>query len=456
MDIGCGPHTLAFDRRPLIMGVLNVTPDSFSDGGRFDDAEAAVDHARLMAAEGADLIDVGAESTRPGAAPVGPAEELERLLPALEGIRRLDLGVPLSVDTAKPEVADRALAAGAHLVNDVSGARDEMLEAAARHGAPVIAMHMQGEPRTMQREPRYDDVVAEIREFLAGRVAAGKRRGVEVLVDPGIGFGKMLEHNLDLLANLGDLRELGAPIVLGVSRKSFLDRLLGGVPVDERLAGTLSVNAWAAALDAADVLRVHDVREHRQLADSIGAMRRRRRAAAPRRRVLARGIPCRCRVGVTARERAAPQELLVDVEVALAPAAFGAPDDLDRTVDYALIAAVARAVAAKDEYRLVETLAERIAAAVAENVSGRAGGDSGGADSVSSGADSVSGRVDRVSDRAGGGPGRTGDKAPSKPGAAASEGGYPSIEALRVRVSKPGAARDLGVAEVGTEVDWRP
>ena len=238
-------------------------------------------------------------------------------------------------------------------------------------------------------------------------MAAGKRRGVEVLVDPGIGFGKTLEHNLDLLANLGDLRELGAPIVLGVSRKSFLDRLLGGVPVDERLTGTLSANAWAAALDAADVLRVHDVREHRQLADSIGALRRRRRAAAPRRRVLARGIRCRCRVGVTAGERATPQELLVDVEVALVPAAFGAPDDLDRTVDYALIAELARAVAAGGEYRLVETLAERIAAAVADSISG-------------------------------------------------CESRRPLIETLRVRVSKPGAARDLGIAEVGAEIDWRP
>jgi dihydropteroate synthase/dihydroneopterin aldolase len=328
----------------------------------------------------------------------------------IEGIAGLDLSVPLSVDTAKPAAADRALAAGASMINDVSGAGEAMLEVAARHGAPVIAMHMRGEPRTMQQAPRYENVVAEIRDYLARRVAAGRRRNVDVLVDPGIGFGKTLEHNLELLANLDALRELGAPVVLGVSRKSFLDRLLGGVPVEERLAGTLAVNAWAAALDAADVLRVHDVREHRQLAESIAALRRRRRAPAPRRQVLARGIPCRCRVGVTAKERAAPQDLLVDIEVALTPAGPGAADDLDTTVDYAELAALAQAVAARDEYRLVETLAERIAVAITTDAGSRTGGAAG----------------------------------PKR------------IESLRVRVSKPGAARELGVAEVGAEIDWRP
>ncbi len=393
------------------MGVLNVTPDSFSDGGLFDRADRALDHARRMAAEGADVIDVGAESTRPGAAPVDLQEELSRLLPVIEGI--VGLGVPVSVDTAKPEAADRALAAGADMINDISGAGDAMLETAARHGAPVVAMHMQGEPRTMQRAPRYDDVVTEVRSFLAARTAAGRSRGVDVLVDPGIGFGKTLEHNLDLLANLSELRPLGAPVVLGASRKSFLDRLLGGVPVSERLAGTLAINAWAAALDAADMLRVHDVREHRQLAESIGALRRQRRAAAPRRRVLARGIPCRGRVGVTAEERAAPQDLTVDIEVMVAPTALAAaeaPDDLRGTVDYAEIAALVRTVAAGDACRLVETLAERIAAALADAGAAAAGG-------------SAARR---------------------------------RIESVRVRVMKPGAARELGVAEVGAEIDWRP
>ena len=409
MELACGAHTLRFDERPMVMGVLNVTPDSFSDGGLYDTPDRALEHARRMAAEGADLIDVGAESTRPGAAPVGLESELARLLPVVEGIASLDLGVALSVDTAKPEAADRALAAGASMINDVSGAGEAMLEVAARHGAPVIAMHMRGEPRTMQHAPRYDDVVAEIRDYLSARVTAGRRLGVHVLVDPGIGFGKTLEHNLELLANLPALRDLAAPVVLGVSRKSFLDRLLGGLPVEERLAGTLTVNAWAAALDAADVLRVHDVREHRQLAESIAALRRYRRAAAPRRRVLARGIPCRCRVGVTAQERAEPQDLLVDVEVSLAPAGLGAHDDLDTTVDYAELAARAQAVAARDEYRLVETLAERIAIAITADAGSNTGGTA----------------------------------APQR------------IESLRVRVSKPGAARELGVAEVGAEIDWR-
>ncbi|MDE2923200.1 MAG: dihydropteroate synthase [Acidobacteriota bacterium] len=406
MELVCGPHTLAFGDRPLVMGVLNVTPDSFSDGGLFDRRDQALDRARRMAAEGADLIDVGAESTRPGAEPVGLQDELARLLPVIEGIIALDLGVPLSVDTAKPEAADRALSAGAGMINDISGAGEAMLEVAARHGAPVIAMHMRGEPRTMQSAPRYDDVVAEIRDYLAKRVAAGRRFGVDVLVDPGIGFGKTLEHNLDLLANLRELRAVGAPVVLGTSRKSFLDRLLGGVAVEDRLAGTLAVNGWAAALDVVDVLRVHDVREHRQLAESIGVLRRYRRAPAPRRRVLARGIPCRCRIGVTARERSAPQDLVVDVEVNMAPAALGAPDALRETTDYAEIADLAQAVAAGGEYRLIETLAERIAVAVA--------------------------------------------------GPADGQETRKRIESLRVRVSKPGAARELGVAEVGAQIDWRP
>lgn len=406
MELTCGAHSLAFGDRPLVMGVLNVTPDSFSDGGLFDRQDKALERARRMAAEGADLIDIGAESTRPGAEPVVLEVELARLLPVIEGIASLDLGVPLSVDTAKPEAADRALSAGAGMINDISGAGEAMLEVAARHGAPVIAMHMRGEPRTMQHTPRYDDVVAEIRDYLAERVAAGRRFGVDVLVDPGIGFGKTLEHNLDLLANLRELRAVGAPVVLGTSRKSFLDRLLGGVAVEDRLAGTLAVNGWAAALDVVDVLRVHDVREHRQLAESIGVLRRYRRAPAPRRRVLARGIPCRCRIGVTARERSAPQDLVVDVEVNMAPAALGAPDALRETTDYTEIADLAQAVAAVGEYRLIETLAERIAVAVA-----------GPAD----------------------------DQETRK-----------RIESLRVRVSKPGAARELGVAEVGAEIDWRP
>ena len=410
MELVCGPHTLSFSDRPLVMGVLNVTPDSFSDGGTFHAADAAIEHARRMAAEGADLIDIGAESTRPGAEPVVLSEELARLLPVIEGIGRLDLGVPLSVDTAKPEAADRALAAGAHMINDISGAGEAMLEVAARHGAPVIAMHMQGEPRTMQREPRYGDVVAEIRNYLAERVAAGRRHGVDVLVDPGIGFGKTLEHNLDLLANLDELQQIGAPVVLGVSRKSFLDRLLGGVRVEERLSGTLAVNAWAAALGTADVLRVHDVEPHRQLAESIGALRLRRDRWTTRRRVLAQGIVCRSRIGVTSEERAEPQELLVDIDVTLTAGARGTHDDLDETVDYAELAAIAQAVAARDEVRLVETLAERIAASVGREISQAAGGSA----------------LRR------------------------------RIESLLVRITKPGAARELGAAEVGAEVDWRP
>ncbi len=413
MEIACSRRTFTFrpGQRPLVMGILNVTPDSFFDGGRHDDPGAAIEQARRLAADGADLIDVGAESTRPGARPVDAGDELGRLLPVIRGIARLGFDLPISVDTAKPEVADAALAAGADMINDVSGADEPMLEVAARHGAPVIAMHMQGEPRTMQQNPAYDDVTAEVSAFLAGRIEAGRRLGVQVLVDPGIGFGKALAHNLDLIANLGTLRQLGAPVVLGVSRKSFLDRLLGNVPTEERLAGTLAVDAWAAAFGFADIVRVHDVREHRHALKCVDALNRRRRPNTSGPRVLARGIACDCRIGVTTEERSATQQVLVDIEVTLGPAEFHTTnqrDDPGETLDYAELAAAARRVAAGGAYRLVETLAEDIAAVVASDAG------------------------------ANGAPGRR-----------------RFIQAARVRVTKPAAARALGAAAVGAEIDWQ-
>lgn len=242
------------------MGVLNVTPDSFSDGGRYVQPDAAVQHARLMVEEGATIIDVGGESTRPGAEPVPEAEELDRVVPVIERLRR-ELDCVISVDTMKPAVMDAACAAGAELVNDVLALQAPgALEVVARRRAAVCLMHMQGEPRSMQRDPRYGDVVAEVRDFLARRLQACAGAGIaaaSLLVDPGIGFGKTDAHNLRLMAELDTLLGLGRPVLVGVSRKSMLGRLLG-LPAERRLHPGLAVAAVAAWLGAS-VVRTHDV-----------------------------------------------------------------------------------------------------------------------------------------------------------------------------------------------------
>ena len=247
---------------PVVMGVLNVTPDSFSDGGRFLDVDAAVAHGLRMAEQGAAIVDVGGESTRPGADAVPLAEELARVVPVIEGIARRS-PVLLSVDTRKPEVIAAAVAAGAHLVNDVNGLRAPgALEAAARSGAAVCLMHMQGEPGTMQADPHYDDVLAEVCSFLQDRVSACRAAGIEparICVDPGIGFGKRLEHNLALLAGLPTVAALGYPVLVGVSRKSLVGMITGRPPGD-RLAGSVVLAALAVERGAA-IVRVHDVAE---------------------------------------------------------------------------------------------------------------------------------------------------------------------------------------------------
>jgi dihydropteroate synthase len=240
--------------------VLNVTPDSFSDGGEFLDVERAVAHARALVEEGADAIDVGGESTRPNAMAVPEAEELGRVLPVIERIRGL---APLSIDTTKAGVAARSLDAGATIVNDVSGATADpaMLSVVAERGAAIILVHRKGTPRTMNRLARYQDVVGEVRGFLAERVGAALAAGVRrdaIAVDPGIGFAKTLPHNLTLLAHLAEIVALGFPVVVGVSRKRFLGRLLGGVPPSERDEGTVAASLLAVAAGA-HVVRVHDV-----------------------------------------------------------------------------------------------------------------------------------------------------------------------------------------------------
>jgi dihydropteroate synthase len=250
--------------RTLVMGILNVTPDSFSDGGRYLCAEAAIARGEAMAAEGADLIDVGGESTRPGASPISAQEELDRVLPVISGLAAR-VAIPISIDTTKAEVATAAVGAGAAMVNDVSAMTFDagMADAVARLGVPVCLMHMRGEPRTMQIAPTYGDVVSEVRDWLAARVEAAVAAGVRperIVVDPGFGFGKTVEHNLTLVRRLREIASLGYPVLLGVSRKSTIGAVLGGAPPDERLEGTAAAVAIGIANGAA-IVRVHDVRE---------------------------------------------------------------------------------------------------------------------------------------------------------------------------------------------------
>jgi dihydropteroate synthase len=261
MLLRCGPRTLDLSS-PVVMGILNVTPDSFSDGGRYTNVDAAVEHAVGMVEEGAGIIDVGGESTRPGAADVSESDEIARVVPVISAlVARVD--VPVSIDTSKAGVMRAAIAAGATMINDVRALTEPgSLEVAAETNAAVCLMHMQGEPRSMQHDPKYEDVVAEVRDYLAARSAACKSAGIDaerILLDPGIGFGKRLDHNLSLLANLPALRRLGRPLVVGVSRKSMFKTLLNR-SVERRLAGGLAVGT-AAILAGASILRVHDVAE---------------------------------------------------------------------------------------------------------------------------------------------------------------------------------------------------
>jgi dihydropteroate synthase len=250
---------------PKLMGVVNVTPDSFSDGGLFLEPEAAIAHGEQLVRDGAEILDVGGESTRPGAEEVGVEEELARTEPVVADLE--GMGYRVSIDTSKAVVVEAALAAGAEIVNDVTALRGdgEMAVLCAERGATVVLMHMVGDPRTMQDEPRYEDVVGEVKAFLAERIEAAVAAGIaeeKIWVDPGIGFGKTLEHNLELLRGLGELRELGRPLVIGASRKSFIGKI-DGSQVEERIGGSIATAVLAAA-DGADVLRVHDVAETAQ------------------------------------------------------------------------------------------------------------------------------------------------------------------------------------------------
>lgn len=260
----CGRYDLSFDRelRPLVMGILNVTPDSFSDGGRFDRLESAISRAEQMIAEGVDIIDLGAESTRPGVMPLPDGEELNRLMPVLYALR--DCGKPVSVDTRNPRVMREAVLAGADMINDVSGFRTpEAVEAVAESDCGLCIMHMQNNPEDMQTAPHYQNVVEEVSDFFVEAVARLQERGISryrICIDPGFGFGKNLEHNLELFKKLKSFRDrIDLPVLVGVSRKSMIGQLTGK-PVQERLAGSVAA-ALCAAAHGADIVRVHDVAE---------------------------------------------------------------------------------------------------------------------------------------------------------------------------------------------------
>ncbi|MBN2365168.1 MAG: dihydropteroate synthase [Calditrichaeota bacterium] len=249
---------------PLLMGILNITPDSFSDGGLFLRPEEAIDHAREMQEAGADIIDIGAESTRPGAVPVGQEEEWQRLFPVLQELKR-QLDIPVSVDTYKAEIARRALEEGADIINDISGLRrdEAMAETVARHHCPLILMHMQGTPRDMQENPSYENLMEEIHLFFQERIEFAGKSGIEqLIIDPGLGFGKRYGDNYELLRRLRELRVFGYPLMVGPSRKSFIGKALGA-DADQRLMGTAAAVVMAVA-NGASILRVHDVPEMKQ------------------------------------------------------------------------------------------------------------------------------------------------------------------------------------------------
>ena len=273
-EINFGRRKLDLCSRTHLMGVLNITPDSFSDGGRFLDPRDAVEQALMMAEQGADIIDVGGESTRPGADSITVDEELRRVIPVIKRIvKKTD--IPISIDTYKSEVAAKALDAGAGMINDISALRfdPEMKKIASRYGVPVVLMHIQGTPRNMQDNPHYDNVIQEISDYLRESIQMAENSGIDedkIIIDPGIGFGKRLEHNLEILKKLNKLESLGKPILVGLSRKSFIGKVLD-LPLGERLEGSLAALA-VAIQNGAKIIRVHDVKESKRAARMVDAI----------------------------------------------------------------------------------------------------------------------------------------------------------------------------------------
>ena len=258
--------------KTLIMGVLNVTPDSFSDGGLFLDSEKAITHAKQMVVDGADIIDIGGESTRPGSDPISAQEELERVRSVIEGLRK-EINVPLSIDTYKPEVAEECLELKVEIVNDITGLQnEEMRSVVAKYQASAVVMHMQGKPKIMQVNPMYNDVVNDIKTFFQERIAQARQSGIQdIILDPGIGFGKTAEHNLQILKRLHEFTDLGFPILVGSSRKSFISKVTR-VAESERLEGNLAA-VTVAIMNGANIVRVHDVKETKRAVQMVDAIK---------------------------------------------------------------------------------------------------------------------------------------------------------------------------------------
>jgi dihydropteroate synthase len=269
--IVCKEYTLRFEKT-LIMGILNVTPDSFSDGGLFNDVDTAVTHAKKMFSDGADLIDIGGESSRPGSEPLSEKEELARILPV---VTRLvdEVSVPISIDTYKPLVADTCLKAGAHLINDITGLTNpNMRRVASKNNVPVVLMHMLGTPKIMQQKPVYQDLLGELIAFFQKQITTAHNTGIQqIIIDPGIGFGKTVEHNLQILKHLETFKTLGCPLLVGPSRKSFIGTITG-LPVNERLEGTIAA-VTIAVMNGANIVRIHDVKECRRAIQVVDAIR---------------------------------------------------------------------------------------------------------------------------------------------------------------------------------------
>jgi len=267
----CGKYILDFNKT-LIMGILNITPDSFYDGRIFNNPGKAIEHAKNMISDGADIIDVGGESTRPGSKAISAEQELKRIVPVIKKLAK-EVNVPISIDSCKPQVVEECLKIGASMVNDITGLRNsEMIRVAAKHKAPVIIMHMKGTPKNMQENPAYNDVVREIKQFLSDRIKEAKINGIDkLIIDPGIGFGKTTQHNLEILKRLNEFKDLKAPILIGTSRKSFIGKI-SGLQANERLEGTLASIA-IAILNGANILRVHDVKECKRAAQIADAIR---------------------------------------------------------------------------------------------------------------------------------------------------------------------------------------
>ncbi len=375
----CRDVSLPVSVRTHVMGILNVTPDSFSDGGRYAGVDAAVARGVDMAAGGADVIDVGGESTRPGAEPVAAAEELHRVIPVIEALAR-EVQVPISIDTAKAAVAVAAIQAGAVIVNDVTALRGDprMAATVAGSGAGLVLMHMLGEPRTMQKNPRYGDVVAEVGAALAAWAKGAEVAGVErdhIVIDPGIGFGKTLEHNLLLMKHLPALAALGYPVLVGPSRKSFIHAALG-LPMSERLEATAAAVAWSVA-QGANLVRVHDVTEMVRVVRMTEAIRDAGAGFGEEEeepgpppvsdKVIIRGLTVFGYHGIHPHEQAQGQDFVVDIEAYLNLRPAGRSDDLDETVDYSDLSRRAAAIVASERFNLIEALAERLAAEVLED-----------------------------------------------------------------------------------------